>query len=38
MTRHTTEDPCEDCLRWSECNGVDKYNCQLTQEEQNKNE
>lgn len=23
------EDPCETCLRWWECNGVDKENCPL---------
>ena len=25
------EDPCETCLRWWECNGVDKDNCPLWQ-------
>lgn len=26
------DDPCETCLRWYECNGVDKENCPLTKE------
>lgn len=24
-------DPCESCIRWSECNGIDKDNCPLWQ-------
>lgn len=23
------EDPCENCLRWDECNGVDRDNCPI---------
>ena len=30
------EDPCETCLRWWECNGVDKDNCPLWQTNDNK--
>ena len=29
-------DPCNDCLRWSECNGVDIDRCPLTQTEESK--
>lgn len=30
MTRHTIDtDPCDTCLRWSECNGVEKDTCPL---------
>lgn len=25
------DDPCESCLRWWECNGVDRENCPLWQ-------
>lgn len=25
-------DPCESCLRWYECNGVDRENCPLWEE------
>jgi len=42
MTPHTTNEPrnepCDDCLRWSECNGVDKDYCPMTAEEGEKNE
>lgn len=24
--------PCETCLRWPECNGVDRDNCNLVKE------
>jgi hypothetical protein len=27
------EDPCETCLRWPECNGVDSDTCELVKED-----
>lgn len=30
------KDPCETCLRWPECNGVDADTCPLCRWEENK--
>lgn len=31
-------DPCCDCIRWSECNGIDQDNCEVYKAGRRKNE